>query len=243
MNRRAQAVLMLLLGGAIVRVTLADLHLRYVKASLGPFLLIAGGLLIAAGVMTLIYELRSDTVEAVPECADHTDDHGGHREPRVGWLLLLPVLGLLLVAPPALGSYAAGNAGSALGAGRQSDFPPLPAGDPAEIGLADYAARAVFDKGVSLSGRQVKLTGFLSGSTDGGQYITRMVLSCCAADARPIKISMSGDGPVGLRNDEWITLVGSYTSQVGSDPVNQATIPYIQVKSWEKTTEPKQPYE
>ncbi|HEX6245842.1 MAG TPA: hypothetical protein VFZ61_33185, partial [Polyangiales bacterium] len=54
--------------------------------------------------------------EYVDHDHDHDHDHGhghdhGHHEPRVGWLLILPVLGLLLVAPPALGSYAAGQAG------------------------------------------------------------------------------------------------------------------------------------
>src|SRR5688572_7972459 len=102
MNRQAQAVVLLLVGGAILRASVTDLYLRYVKEGLRPFLIAAGVLLVAAAVATLWYELR-------PRRAghDHSDDGHGHAEPRVAWLLVLPVFALLLVAPPALGSYAA----------------------------------------------------------------------------------------------------------------------------------------
>ncbi|MEV5767002.1 TIGR03943 family protein, partial [Micromonospora sp. NPDC052213] len=58
MNRQAQAVVLLLLGGAVVRASLTDLYLRYVKEGLRPFLVAAGLLLVVAAVMTLWYELR-----------------------------------------------------------------------------------------------------------------------------------------------------------------------------------------
>lgn len=53
MNRQAQAVVMFLFGGAILRASLTDMYLLYVKEGLRPFLLAAGVLLIAAAVMTL----------------------------------------------------------------------------------------------------------------------------------------------------------------------------------------------
>ncbi|GGJ74470.1 membrane protein [Pilimelia anulata] len=251
MDKRAQGVLMLLLGGALLRATFGDLHLRYVKESLGPFLIASGAVLVVAGAMTLYYDLfrKADPVADNPECADdgHGDDDGHghrvHREPRVAWMLLLPVLGLLLVAPPALGAYAAGQSGSALATQQQSDFPALPPGDPIEIGVADYAARAIFDKGVSLQGRTVKLTGFLAKNPDGGQYLTRMVLSCCAADGRPIKVGLGGDAPVGQADDAWVKATGVYSDKIGTDPVNKSQIPYLQVASWEPTPQPKNPYE
>ncbi|GAA2528543.1 TIGR03943 family putative permease subunit [Pilimelia columellifera] len=245
MNKRAQAVVMLLLGGALIRATLSDLHLRYVKESLGPFLIASGVLLVIAGAMTLLYELRpGHGAEAVPECAGDGDDDHGHHEPRVGWLLILPVLGLLLVAPPALGAYSASQTGSILNAANQpSDFPPLPQGDPVEIGLADYASRSVFDKGRTLAGRQIRMVGFLSANPDGTQYLTRMVLSCCAADGRPIKLGMAGDPPAGQPDNGWVQVVGTYTDKVAEDPVNQAQIPFVQVVSWEPIAPPKQPYE
>jgi hypothetical protein len=247
-NRQAQAVVLVLLGGAVLRASVTDMYLRYVKEGLRPFLIAAGVVLIAAAAMTLWYELRSPSA-----------DHHGHREPRVGWLLLLPVLGLLLVAPPALGSYAAGQAGTALSGQRATDFPPLPAGDPARVSVLDYASRAVFDPkslagadsgglhrpGRSLSGRRVALTGFLADGPDGALYLGRMVLACCAADARPIKVGLSGDGPGpgAAAADTWVEVVGRYTDRTARDPVNGETIPYLDVESWQQVPAPKQQYE
>lgn len=242
MNRQAQAVIMLLFGGAILRAGLGDLYLRYVKEGLRPFLLGAGLLLVVAAVMTLWYELRPRPAATAPEPDGHGHEH--HHEPRIGWLLILPVLGLLLVAPPALGSYAAGQAGSVLAAQNSaSDYPPLPAGDPVDVGMLDYASRAVFDKGRSLTGRTLRLTGFVTPGPDGEPMLARMVLSCCAADGRPIKVGLAGEGPAGVAPDTWVQVVGTYADRVGKDPVNDADVPYLQVKSWQEVTAPKQPYE
>jgi uncharacterized repeat protein (TIGR03943 family) len=235
-NRQAQAVVMLLLGGAVLKASLGDLYLRYVKAGLQPFLIGAGALLVAAAVMTLWYELRPRRTTA------HGHEH--HHEPRIGWLLILPVLGLLLVAPPALGSYAAGQAGSVLTAQNSaSDYPPLPAGDPVDVGLLDYASRAVFDQGRSLTGRTLRLTGFVTPGPGGEPMLARMVLSCCAADGRPIKVGLTGAGPSAVAPDTWVQVVGAYSNRVGKDPVNGADVPYLQVTSWQEVTAPKQQYE
>ncbi|MCW6005607.1 TIGR03943 family protein [Micromonospora sp. CPCC 205371] len=240
MNRQAQAVVMLLFGGAVVKASVTDMYLRYVKEGLRPFLIAAGVLLIAAAVMTLFYDLRKPS-------DSHDHDHGDgkpHREPRVGWFLILPVLGLLLVAPPALGSYAAGQAGTALSGQQQmSDYPPLPEGDPARITVLDYASRAVFDKGTSIGDRRVQLTGFIAQGADGQPILARIILSCCAADGRPIKVGMSGDAPNGLAADTWVEVVGKYTDRTATDPVNDESIPFIEVESWRQIDPPKQQYE
>lgn len=247
MNRQAQAVVLLLLGGAVLKASLTDLYLRYVKEGLRPFLIAAGLVMIIAAVMTLWYDLRRPAGTA-PDQHDHDDPehahHGhAHREPRVAWLLILPVLGLLLVAPPALGSYAAGQAGTALGSQQASDFPPLPEGDPAKISVLDYASRAVFDKGLSLGSRRVQLTGFVLAGPGGEQYLARMILSCCAADARPIKIGLAGNAPAGLADDTWIEVVGTYTERTVSDTVNGETIPFLTVAEWREVPPPKRQYE
>ncbi|WP_407653648.1 TIGR03943 family putative permease subunit [Actinoplanes oblitus] len=280
-----QAVIMLLFGGAIIKATVTDVFLRYVKEGLRPFLLLAGILLVAAAIMTMWYDLRAGPggpgADPGPGHGDgdgHGDDGGhgdgdgaghgggggddgrhgddgaghggggghghgdghGHHEPRVGWLLLLPVLGLLLVSPPALGSFAAGQAGS-VGPAAASDYPPLPAGDPVEVSLLDYASRAVFDSGRSLAGRNVKLTGFITPGPDGKPMLARMVLTCCAADGRPIKVGLAGV-PIDAPPDAWVEVTGVYSSQVGTDPVNQARVAFLDVRSWREIDEPKQPY-
>jgi uncharacterized repeat protein (TIGR03943 family) len=247
-NKQAQAVIMLLFGGAILKASLSDLYLRYVKEFLQPFLVVAGALLVAAAALTLWYDLRGGRKAkgtTAEEEEGHGDDGHGHaHEPRVGWLLILPVLGLLLVAPPALGSDAASQSGSVLSAqSSDSDYPPLPAGDPVDVGLLDYASRAVFDGGKSLTGRNLRLTGFVTPGPDGQLMLARMVLSCCAADGRPIKVGLSGEAPAGVAADTWVQVVGGYTTRVEKDPVNDAEVPYLEVRSWQEVPAPKQQYE
>ena len=233
MNKQAQAVIMLLFGGAILKATFSELYLRYVKEGLRPFLIGAALLLVAAAVLTLWYDLRGKS-----------GTHGHDHEPKVGWLLLLPVLGLLLVAPPALGSYAAGQAGTVLTApGTDSDYPALPAGDPVDVGLLDYASRAVFDGGRSLTGRTLRLTGFVTPGPDGQPVLARMVMSCCAADGRPIKVALSGEVPEAVPADTWVQVVGAWSDRVDQDPVNKAQVPYLEVRSWQEIPVPKQQYE
>ncbi|MEH0827774.1 MULTISPECIES: TIGR03943 family putative permease subunit [unclassified Micromonospora] len=265
MNRQAQACIMILLGGAVLRASLTDLYLRYVKEELRPFLIGASLLLVVTAVMTLWYELRpaaaaapgaanaqqppapahpDGTVSLPAAIAPEHDDHGhhDHHGPRVAWLLLLPVLGLLLVAPPALGSYAAGQAGTALSAEQDYDYSPLPAGDPAPISVIDYAALALFDKGRSLDGRRVQLTGFITSGAGGEPILARMIMSCCAADGRPVKVGMTGDAPTGLADDTWIEVTGRYTDRLGRDPVNDEEIPFLNVESWRQVNPPANPY-
>jgi uncharacterized repeat protein (TIGR03943 family) len=236
-NRQAQAVVLLLVGGAILRASVTDLYLRYVKEGLRPFLIAAGILLVAAAVATLWYELRPRRA-----AHDHDDGHGhAHREPMVAWLLVLPVFALLLVAPPALGSYAAGRSGTAIQ--ETSDFPPLPAGDPVKVGLVDYATRAVYDEGKSLQGRRVQLTGFVLIGDDGVPYLARMTLSCCAADARPVKIGLAGSVPTGVAADSWLEVVGRYTDRSTKDEVNGGVIPYIEIEEHRRIDAPTNQYE
>jgi uncharacterized repeat protein (TIGR03943 family) len=244
MSRLTQAVVLLLFGGAVLRASLTDLYLRYVKEGLRPFLIAAGVLMVAAALATIWYSLRSPA-DAAGEAHghDHDDDGHGHHEPRVGWLLILPVLGLLLVAPPALGSFAAGQAGSVTAApAGDSDYPPLPAGDPAPVNLLDYASRALFDDGKSLAGRTLRLTGFITPASDGSPMLARMVLTCCAADGRPIKVGMTGQAPMEVPADTWVEVTGVYSTHRGKDPVNDVAVAYVEVKSWQEVQQPKNPY-
>lgn len=233
-NRQAQAVVMMLFGGAVLRAGLTDTYLRYVKEGLRPFLLAAGALLVVAAVMTLFYDLR-----------DGGSEHGhAHHEPRVGWLLLLPVVGLLLVAPPPLGSFAAGQSGTALAAGPAgTEFGPLPPGDPVPLSLMGYASRAVFDEGRSLTGRTVRLIGFVTPGPDGRPMLARMTLACCAADGRPVKVGLTGDVGVDAPADSWIQVTGVHHERVDRDPVNNAEVPFLEVTNWQPIPAPRRPYE
>jgi len=231
-NRPAQGVLLLLVGAAVLRAGTTDLYLRYVRTGLRPLLLGAGVVLIVAALTTFWYERR----------ARHAAPHA-HREPRVAWLLLLPMLVLLLLAPPALGSFSAARSGTALGAAPASDQPPLPEGDPVRLSMMDYASRAVYDNGRSLAGRHLTLSGFVLPGDGGTWYLTRMVITCCAADAQPIKVGLTGTVPGRLKANDWIQVTGSYATRKDRDPVNQEPIPYLSVESSTPIPAPARQYE
>jgi uncharacterized membrane protein YcgQ (UPF0703/DUF1980 family) len=70
-----------------------------------------------------------------------------------------------------------------------------------------------------------------------------MIVSCCAADARPVKVGLAGNVPAGLRDNEWIEVVGTYSDRVDHDPVNDEIIPYFQVDSAHDIPAPDRQYE
>ncbi|MFI2348800.1 TIGR03943 family putative permease subunit [Streptomyces sp. NPDC019443] len=242
MNRQAQAAVLFLVGGAVLHAGFTDLYLRYVKAGLRPLLLVAGIVLIVAAIATVWYELRPRaTKESRPERGRHDQSSHAHREPRVSWLLVLPLLALILAAPPALGSYSAMRTGTALQP--PWGFPTLSASDPLRLSVVDYAGRAVYDHGRSLGDRRIRVTGFITLDRSGAPYLTRMVLNCCAADAQPVKIGLSGQIPAVLQPDTWLEVTGTYTSQRTKDPVNDGVIPFISVSQARPVPAPHNQYE
>lgn len=263
MNRQAQTVVLFLTGGALLHAGFTDLYLRYVKAGLRPLLIGAGVVLIAAAVATLWYERRaapredaphadaSGTGEAQGDALDTGDGqadapasgaaHTPH-EPRVSWLLVLPLLALVLVAPPAAGSYTAMRTGTALQQ-QPWGYPTLPADGTLRLSVADYAGRAVYDKGRALAGRPLKVTGFLALDGSGTPYLVRMALNCCAADAQPVKIALTGELPAVLQPDTWIEVTGTYSPQQAKDPVNGTAIPYLDVTTTKPVKAPQDPYD
>ncbi|MGW1785157.1 TIGR03943 family putative permease subunit [Streptomyces sp. NPDC002143] len=238
MNRQSQAAVLFLLGAALLHAGTTDLYLRYVKAGLRPLLLAAGAILILTALATAWYERRRTQREQ-----QQADDqgHAPHPEPRVSWLLILPLLALILVAPPALGSYSATRTGTALQ--EPLAYPALPATDPLPLSVVDYAGRAVYDHGRTLTGREVELTGFVALDHDGTPYLIRMALNCCAADAQPVKIGLTGAIPPVLQPDTWLIVTGTYTPRTTRDPVNDGPIPFIKVTEAKPTKTPRDPYD
>jgi uncharacterized repeat protein (TIGR03943 family) len=237
-NRQAQAAVLFLLGAALLHAGLTDLYLRYVKAGLRPLLLAAGAVLIVAALATAWYEWRGRKRHATADLDGHAH---AHREPRVSWLLVLPLFALILVAPPALGSYSAVRTGTALQ--QPYGYTQLPAGDPVPLNLVDYAGRAAYDHGRSLGGRSVRVTGFVALDRTGAPYLVRMALNCCAADAQPVKIGLTGKIPPVLQPDAWLEVTGRYTAKRTRDPVNGGPIPFLEVTSAKPVPTPRDPYD
>ena len=257
MNRQAQAAILFLTGAALLHAGLTNLYLRYVKAGLLPLLLASGAILLVKALATVWYEWRNRKPKRTDPIAhdpapEPSDDHGHehqpahahdheHREPRISWLLILPLLALILVAPPALGSYSAMRTGTALQ--QPYGYNPLPKAGPLNLTVVDYAGRAVYTHGRSIAGRQINITGFVAVDHTGAPYLVRMALNCCAADAQPVKIGLTGRIPPVLQPDKWLEVTGTYTAQRIKDPVNNGPIPYLKVTSAKPVATPSDPYD
>ncbi len=240
MNRQVQAVLLLLVGGLAVRLVLSGAYLNYVKPSLGIPLLVSGVLLVLLALWSIVRDgFVGRTAHPLPEDEDgHGHAHGDHG-PRAAWMLLLPVFTVFLVAPPALGSYAAQrDSANVVAPSDPSEMPPLPGSDPVEVTVPDYAVRAVWDNGRTLDGRTVRMIGFVTPADDGGWWLTRMTLQCCAADAFAYKV-LAVDAP-DMAADTWVEVLGTWTPGGGTQ--TEDAIPWVKVESVTPIAPPAEPY-
>jgi uncharacterized repeat protein (TIGR03943 family) len=202
-DRRTQAAMLVLVGATALWLGLTDAALSYVRGTLRPLLVASGVVLLALAVAAL---RRRDPG---PDLRDH-----GHGAPRSGWLLALPVLVLLLVAPPALGSYAATRQARpvvAAGGDPGGVFPPLPepVGSAVPLAVSEFVTRALYDEERSLSGERVRLLGFAAPGQGGGYLLTRFNLFCCAADGQAYQVEVHGD-QVPRRADQWLVVEGRW---------------------------------
>jgi len=225
---QAGAWLAILVGATTLRLSLTDLYLRYVRATMRPWLVTAGLLLVAVGSHGLLRRRRGRQ-----EAGAVDQGHG----PGVATLLLLPVVAVLVVAPAPLGAYTAAHQGAAAASG---SHPPvgLPA---ARDGAVDLKLGELGDRlaaGQDLSATRVRLVGFVAPdpSASGGFLLTRFQISCCAADARAYQVAIH-DVTTGVpKPDTWVEVVGRPSSPGGG----AATVTVDRIR---RITPPRDPYE
>jgi uncharacterized repeat protein (TIGR03943 family) len=240
-RRDTQNVLLVLLGGALIKISATELYLRYVKPANKWYLLTAGVVILALAATSLLRDAWLAR-GGRPMPGHHSHDH----EPHSPWLLLLPVLAIFLVAPPALGAdsvqrAAAGNSVTGAAGPSSGEFAPLPAGAAPELRLSDFVARAVWDRAGSLAGRDVTLTGFVV-HRGGAAELARLVITCCAADARPMVVRLTDGGAApDLPSGTWLRLRARLLP--GSATVADGYTPSVQVLDAEPIPEPVEAYE
>lgn len=231
MTRETQHVLVLLLGGALLRIAADDTLLRYVRPAQRWPVLGAGAVMV---VLAVAAYLRDRSARPAPGAGDHAG-HGA-----TAWLLLVPVLVMALVAPPALGADSvvrAGDTNAAVAAA--SVFPPLPGGPAPVIGLGEVVQRAMFDSTGSLDGRTIDVLGFAV-RRGSAVELARLRISCCAADARASRVRLvgdTGDPP----QDTWLRVVGEI--QPGTATAATHWVPTMTVRSVRPVAVPADPYE
>jgi uncharacterized repeat protein (TIGR03943 family) len=157
--------------------------------------------------------------------------------------LTLPALALLLFPPPALGSYSASREEAQRAAQGVGTFAALPAGNPLEISVAQYSSRAIYDSGHSLKGRTLRMTGFVTHGSNGTWYVTRLMVTCCAADATTSKVEIRGDEADGApQTDTWVTVTGTWIPK-GKLGTDGAWPPVLKTTEVKQVREPADPYE
>ena len=310
LNRLTQSIVVSLLGGLLLSITVSGRFTSYVRPGFAPLLIIGGVVLMAVGAVSLVLALRAEAradkagsshrpespgapgLSGAPGSlgssgTEHpttaTDAHGhDHDASKAPWLILVPVLVLLLVAPPALGADAvsrnaasqgiagmdvleradpassepvdgwleggyrfndgSGSVGGARESTRTQQFPPLPEGIEPALPIKDFVLRALYDADGSVDGVPVTVTGFVASPGDGfadGYTIARIVISCCAADANPMRIHVADNPPFPL--DTWVQAV--VTAVPNSGTRANGYVPTVTVTSITPVHQPADPYE
>jgi uncharacterized repeat protein (TIGR03943 family) len=225
----AGGTITMLVGAVLLRLSATGIYRRYVRVGMGPWLMIAGAVLGVLGLLTLVRALRHQAV---------VDAHGhGSAEERVGWLLLVPIAALLLVAPPTLGSYGV-NRGAAVDvrAGARQFEPLAQSAAPRPMTLLEFGQRAFDHDGGSMGGVTVELTGFVVETDATGFRLARYQIACCAADAAPVivrVVSVEGGRPA---RDQWVTVAGTFHP-------GGVNVPELAATSLTTIATPNDPYE
>jgi uncharacterized repeat protein (TIGR03943 family) len=232
----AGGAISVLVGAVLLRLSLTGTHQRYVRVGMGPWLTIAGLVVVALGLATLVRALRAQRQGSGGGSeADHDHDHD-HGD-RVGWLLLAPIAALLLVAPPTLGSYGVDRGAAVDVRAGAPTFDPLPAGgEPAAMTLLEFNQRALDHGGDSFDGQSVQLTGFVA---DAGTpfRLARYQIACCAVDAAPVVVRVVGTVGASPVLDQWVTVTGTFTGMDRDDVPELAATSIVEIPA------PNEPYE
>jgi uncharacterized repeat protein (TIGR03943 family) len=232
----AGGTITVLAGAVLLRLTITGTYTRYVRAGMGPWLVLAAVVLIVLGVVTVVRALRgARTVEV------HDDGHKHGSGPGVGWLLLAPIAALLLVAPPTLGSYGVDRGATVDVRAGARTFAPLPAAEgPVPMTLLEFGQRAFDHDGATLDDASVQLTGFVAANDPGGFRLARYQIACCAADAAAVVVRVVGVEGSPPPRDAWVMVTGSLRPG-GEDDAGD--VPVLAATSVVEVPAPEDPYE
>ena len=243
MSRETENTVLLLVGISIAMVTVTGEFTRYVKPGLMPWLAASAALLIALALVAMIGDIRRGGPRT-SGTSDRADDHGHTHSHRTGivWLLVVPIVVLIFVTPPALRpSAAAPSVTSVSNDVLNRAFPPLPPGRAPELSLPEVLMREAQDTTGSLTNRPITVTGFVLNEAKGVD-LGRVVIICCAADAQLARIHLRGPAAAqaaGLPDNTWIRVVGTAVPA----PPNSDRIPTLQATVVTRIAAPANPYD
>ncbi|SPM29330.1 TIGR03943 family putative permease subunit [Mycobacterium terramassiliense] len=240
MTRETENTVLLVVGISIIMITITGEFTRYVKPGLLPWLIASAVLLIGLALLAMLRDIR----RGGPRISDEVDDHGHPHSHRRGivWLLVLPIMALCFITPPALRpSAAAPSVTSVSNDVLNRAFPPIPPGRAPELSLPEVLMREAQDTTGSLKGRPITVTGFVLNEAQGVD-LGRVVIICCAADAQLARIHLGGPAAAqatGLPDNTWIRVEG----EVPPRQPNSPKIPTLQATAVTRIDAPANPYD
>jgi uncharacterized repeat protein (TIGR03943 family) len=225
--------------------TIATGHINRLLSPMfrGYVLVAAVLLLVLSALYVLLYEPPAES------------GAGSHRLRQLGrWLvLLLPVIAAAVLSPDAISNTTMINRGL----DPTSGVTPMPSWDaanqqsvkealaadpnqPAPVEVTDLITLAhTPDQMRSFEGRKVTCVGRLFAAQDGAPpKLVRLIMWCCAADAQPASVDLTGDVKGAWKDTDWLEVVGTAHFTAANGKVT----PSIQVESIKTTQEPDEPF-
>jgi putative membrane protein len=247
MSREAENTLLLLVGIATAMITIGGAFTRYVKPSMLPWLGLTAAVVIGLALVAMAVDIRRGVAHG-----DH-GDHGDHENPgphgdhthrgSVAWLLLLPIVVLIFIAPPALRPQAFPPSVTAVSTDvLRREFPPIPDGRAPELAVPEVMVRAAQDTAGTLDNRLITVVGFTLREADGID-LGRVAIVCCAADARLARIHLRGPAAAeaaALPDETWVRVEGTVIT--GSADGDSTSIPTLEVAKVTPIDEPANTY-
>ncbi|HCA52940.1 MAG TPA: TIGR03943 family protein [Mycobacterium sp.] len=244
MSREAENTLLLLVGIATAMITIGGAFTRYVKPSMLPWLGLTAAVVIGLALVAMAVDIRRGVAHGDHGDHENPGPHGDHtHRGSVAWLLLLPVVVLIFIAPPALRPQAFPPSVTAVSTDvLRREFPPIPDGRAPEVAVPEVMVRAAQDTAGTLDNRLITVVGFTLREPDGVD-LGRVAIVCCAADARLARIHLRGPAAAeaaALPDETWVRVEGTVIT--GSADGDSTSIPTLEVAKVTPIDEPANTY-
>lgn len=175
---------------------------------------------------------------------EHDDHHDHDHTPANLWFMIVPLAIGVLIPARALDSSAFATKGfNTTGPMVSSDSAAkLFETESQDRNILDWVKISYYEKDLaSYLGQPASVIGFVYRDEQLNEnqfYVSRFIISCCAADASSIGMIVNWQDAKTLKNDEWVLVKGEISSMVLKDQ----TLLVIDVDSVQSVPVPEQPY-
>jgi uncharacterized repeat protein (TIGR03943 family) len=243
-RRDTEGTVLLAVAAVVFNLVFSGAFQSYVRTGLGVPLLASAVLLAAVGLPAVFRRTETEAPDT-EDLLDHDHVHG-NLVGRVGLVMLLPVLTVFLIAPAPLGAFVAdrGDQNRSVSGATTTGLAPLgsPVQGAVEASVREFLLRA-YHEPEQVEGVRLRIIGFVvpHDDLDDGYLLTRFTFSCCAADALPLQIALTGVSTV-PPIEQWMTVEGMWEGDF-IELEEDLPVPFMVVQSQMPAERPQQPYD